>query len=286
MYKALLTSLTLCGAAFAQCVCAPTMFMPSLISGQHEEFRISFTPDGQTLFFARSQKGAWFPQSRKATIYTSSLEGGYWSAPVVASFSGKYSDIDPFVSPDGQRIYFSSIRPVNGQERTDADLWVVEKRGNAWSEPIHLGQEVNSPKDDLYPSVDQQGTLYFGSERDFAGGAWDIYSAKSNNGKYGEAQKLPAPVNTAGWDFNPAISADGSTLIFTGLNLPSGAGFGDLYISKQQDGKWSAPRNMGAPINTASDEFHPSLSPDGKTLYFIRRIPKEGDLYSVTLPTW
>ncbi|WP_295815806.1 hypothetical protein [uncultured Deinococcus sp.] len=284
--RALTLALVLTSAVQAQCVCAPALFLPSVVSGPDEEFRVTFTPDGKTMYFARSAKGAWFPQSRKATIYQSTLQGGYWTVPVVAPFSGTHSDIDPFVSPDGQRLYFSSIRPVNGQTRQDADLWMVERRGDGWSEPVHLGDTVNSPRDDLYPSVDRQGTLYFGSEREFDASGWDIYTAKPVGRSYSAATKLPAPVNSSGWDFNPAVTADGQSLYFTGLNLPGGAGLGDLYVSTLQDGKWSAPRNLGAPFNTASDEFHPSLSPDGKTLYFIRRVPVEGDLYSAPLPSW
>lgn len=270
-------------AAQTPCVCPPSPFLPNVVSGPDEEFRVTFTPDGRTLFFARSARGAWFPQSRKATIYTSTFRDGAWTAPVVAPFSGTHGDIDPFVSPDGERLYFSSIRPVNGQARTDADLWMVERRGDGWGEPVHLG-EVNSPRDDLYPSVDRQGTLYFGSEREFEASGWDIYSARPAGRGYGAARKLPAPVNSGGWDFNPAVTADGATLYFTGLNLPGGAGLGDLYVTTRQGDGWSAPRSVGGSVNTASDEFHPSLSPDGRTLFFVRRVPREGDLYSVPLP--
>ena len=52
-----------------------------------------------------------------------------WSDPVIAPFSGKYTDMGPFITLDGQRVYFSSIRPVNGVLRGDIDLWYVEHPG-------------------------------------------------------------------------------------------------------------------------------------------------------------
>ena len=49
---------------------------------------------------------------------------------------------DPFVTPDGDRIYFSSIRPVDGVQRADADLWMVQRSASGWSEPVHLGHRA------------------------------------------------------------------------------------------------------------------------------------------------
>lgn len=108
--------------------------------------------------------------SRQASIYETRFEGGTWATPQVASFSGTYSDLDPFVSPDGTQLYFSSIRPVNGEARGDADLWVVAWAGDGWGEPTRLGESVKSSYDKFYPSIDERGVLYFGSDRDFIDG--------------------------------------------------------------------------------------------------------------------
>src|SRR5688572_7216595 len=117
----------------------PQIFAPGVISDANEQWRLTFTPDGRTAYFAESEK--FFPITRKATIYTSTLKDGQWSEPVVAPFSGTHSDIDPFITPDGQRLYFSSIRPVppdlkvgpaqssdsGGVSRSDIDIWMVER---------------------------------------------------------------------------------------------------------------------------------------------------------------
>lgn len=268
------------------------VFAPGVISDAREQWRITFTPNGKTAYFTTSD--FFFPITRQATIYVSHQVGGEWSAPQVAPFSGTYSDIDPFLSPDGRRLYFSSIRPVDGVMHGDIDLWMVERTpGGGWSEPIHLGPEVNAPGvDELYPSASADGTLYFASGPLFPqpGQHFDIYSARRDGDGFAPRQPLGAGVNTqpvAGgglqdaWEFNPEISIDGKTLVFASLR-PGGYGLGDLYVSHLHRGEWSAARNLGPRVNTAADEYHPTLSRNRRELFFVRRnFPVRGDFYHI-----
>lgn len=270
----------------------PEPFAAPVISDGNEQWRLTFTPDGRTAYFAESEK--FFPFSRKATIYTARLGRDGWSEPAVAAFSGAHSDIDPVVSPDGGRIYFSSIRPVDGIARTDIDIWMVERDGSGWSAPIHLGPEVNGPDDELYPSVSEDGTLYFasGPAAPQPGRHFDIYRAKKAGRGFAPREALGPGVNArpaandphpqAAWDFNPEISRDGTLLLFTSLR-PGGHGLGDLYVSRLVRGEWRAAENLGPAVNTAADEYHPTLSRDGRRLYFVRRSSRPGDFF--TLPT-
>ena len=268
---------------------AAAIFSNGVISDSREQWRITFTPDGKTAYFAESAD--FFPFTRQATIYESHFEHGAWSTPTVAPFSGTYSDIDPFISPDGQRLYFSSIRPVNGVTTGDIDIWMVERTPSGWSDPIHLGPEVNTAADELYPSASANGTLYFASGPLFPqpGRHWDIYSAERDGDGFAPRQALGPAVNTApvagggiqdAWEFNPEITANGKTLVFTSLR-PGGYGFGDLYVSHLENGEWTPAQNLGPLVNTASDEFHPTLSRNQQELYFIRRIPRRGDFYVI-----
>jgi Tol biopolymer transport system component len=270
----------------------PAIFAPDVISDDNEQWRITFTPDGKTAYFAESPE--FFPFTRQATIYVSTFVKGAWTEPVVAPFSGEYSDIDPFLSPNGQRLYFSSIRPVDGVMRGDIDLWMVERTSEGWSEPVNLGPAVNDPNaDELYPSVSADGTLYFASGPFFPqpGLDFDIYRAERDGDGFAPREELGGGVNTqpspsdAGlqdaWEFNPEISVDGKTLVFTSLR-PGGFGLGDLYVSHLVQGEWSAARNLGALVNTTSDEYHPTLSRNARELFFVRRIPFRGDFYRVS----
>jgi hypothetical protein len=262
-----------------------TVVGPGVISTAREEWRITFSPDGRTAYWAVSDE--FFPISRQATIVTSRFRDGAWSAPEVAPFSGVHSDIDPHLSPDGRTLYWSSIRPVDGVERTDADLWmVVRTRDGSWSAPIHLGAAVNGPTDELYPSVAGDGTLYFASDRAGGIGGWDIYRSRRRHGRYGAAENLGSGVNTATWDFNPEITADGTLLLFTALDRPDGFGLGDIYGSRLRGGVAQPAVNLGPCVNSELDEYHPTLARDRRSLIFVRHsyqpwVP--GDFYRVRL---
>ena len=267
---------------------AAAVFAPGVISDTLEQWRVTFTPDGRTAYFAASTE--FFPFTRQATIFVTHYEDGAWTEPDTASFSGRYSDIDPFVSPDGRRLYFSSIRPVGGVEREDIDLWMVEKTGSGWGAPVHLGDGVNRPDaDELYPSVDAAGTLYFASGPFFPqpGKHFDIYRAERSGSDFGARVALGSGVNTApvaggglqdAWEFNPEVTADGKTLVFTSLR-PGGRGLGDLYVSRYEGGAWTAARNLGPTVNTAADEYHPTLTRDRRVLLFVRRGDGDGDFF-------
>lgn len=269
----------------------PEIFAPGVISDEREQWRITFTPKGRTAYFATSEE--FFPFTRQSTIYVSHYRWGRWSPPEVASFSGEYSDIDPFIAPNGRRLYFSSIRPVDGQLNGDIDLWMVERTRDGWGEPIHLGPEVNDPgADELYPSVDARGTLYFASGPFFPqpGKHFDIYRAERAGDGFAPREALGSGVNTepdpAGeltdaWEFNPEIFMDGKTLVFTSLR-PGGFGLGDLYVSHYRRGAWQPARNLGPRVNTEADEYHPTLSRNRRALYFVRRQPERGDFYHVS----
>ncbi|MBA3948532.1 MAG: PD40 domain-containing protein [Acidobacteria bacterium] len=268
----------------------PVVFSPGVISDEKWQWRLTFTPDGRTAYFSESD--GFFPASRKGSIYVSQRRGGAWSAPELAPFSGTHSDMDPFVTPDGNRLYFSSIRPGGGVDRPDLDLWMVEKRGRGWSDPVRLGPDVNSDADELYASASSDGTLYFASGplAPAPGQHFDIFRARRAGTGFAAREALGPGVNTqpsasdatpvAAWEFNPEISADGTLLVFASLR-PGGLGLGDLYASRFENGAWSAAVNLGAPVNTAADEYHPTLSRDGRQLYFVRRPGSHGDFFIV-----
>ncbi|MCP3097424.1 hypothetical protein LZ198_00900 [Myxococcus sp. K15C18031901] len=262
---------SLATSASASAPRTPEVFAPGFVSlPDQEEYRIAFTPDGRTAYWGVSLD--FFPISRQSTIVFSEFRDGRWSEPRVAPFSGVHSDIDPFISPDGRRLYFSSIRPVDGVAREDVELWVVERRRDGgWGTPRHLGAAVNSSADELYPSVDAAGTLYFGSDRDGGYGGWDLYRAFLRpDGSYGPAENLGPAINTEYWEFNPHVLPDGDTLLFASIDRPDGFGSGDLYVASRTWRGWQPARNLGPTVNTALDEYHPVLSPDHDTLYFIR----------------
>jgi len=128
-------ALSLLGLA-ASAIPEPTLFAPGVISTGEYESHAAFSPDGGTLYFLKNTAdfGHW-------TIVSSHLRSGNWTAPEVVPFSGRYSDADPFVTPDGSKLYFISTRPVDGKPKEDLDIWIVEKKGEAWGEPRNLERQ-------------------------------------------------------------------------------------------------------------------------------------------------
>lgn len=241
----------------------PVVFGAGVISTGDDESHLAFTPDGRTLYFLKNT-----PNFSHWTIVVSRFEHGRWSVPEVAPFSGQYSDADPFITPDGQRFFFISTRPVDGKRKEDNDIWMMEKKGAGWGDPQHLGPAINSEANEWFPTVANNGALYFGSERPGGQGSADIWRAPLTQGRYGAAENLGQPINSRAGEFEPLIASDESFLIFAAAGREGGLGAFDLYVSRFKEGVWTQPLNLGEGINSSRWDFAPKLSPDGRYFFF------------------
>ena len=242
----------------------PEIFAPGVVSLGFHEHNIAISPDGREIFFTAASS-----DFAKYLILTSRLRDGVWTMPQVAPFSGVRNDEAPAFSPDGRRLYFSSRpRPGGGAARDDFDIWYVEKTNDSWSEPVNLGEPVNSAQNEVNPSVASNGTIFFQRLEKLGTLAWDIYSASPGKEGYGIPEKLPAPVNTDANEAGPFIAPDGSYLLFQS-NRPGGYGIMDMYVTfRTRNGGWSEPANLGEPVNSPYGDAGPAVSPDGKYLFF------------------
>lgn len=221
-------------------------------------------PDGHTLYFVKSAPG--FLRDAHFTIVTSRHSETGWSRPEVAPFSGRHSDLNPWISPDGGRLYFSSNRPLAGDRPVDFNIWVVEWVDGAWGEPRVLPPPINSRANELWLSETDAGEVFFDSDRAGDDGGWDIYTAAREGAGYGPARKLAA-LNGPGLDINPTVAPDGRWLLFSSWDRAGEGTRGDLYLSRRAGDGWTAPEPL-VHVNSAADEFHPAVSRDGRYLYF------------------
>jgi WD40-like Beta Propeller Repeat len=177
----------------------PEVFEPNVISTADDESHPHFTSDGKTLYFLKNTAdfNHW-------TIVVSHEQNGKWSTPEVAPFSGQYSDADPFITADGERFFLISMRPVNGKPKEHTDIWMMKKSGADWAEPEHLAA-VNSETNEWFPTVSNNGNLYFGSERAGGKGKCDIYCSKRVDGKYGAPENLGEPINSGATKLSPSL---------------------------------------------------------------------------------
>ena len=238
-----------------------TVFEPGVISTADDESHPTFTPDGATLFFLKNT-----PTFRHWTIVESHYANGRWGTPEVAPFSGQYNDADVFLAKDGS-VFFISNRPVNGNPRKDTDIWVMRRKGAGFADPEH-NDAVSSPKYEWFPTVADNGTLYFGSGREGGLGGTDLWRSRLVDGKYQAPENLGAAINTAGNDTEAWIAPDESYMIFSTDGRKDTRGADDIYVSRRSGDSWSEPRNLGDAVNSTGSEYGAKPSPDGKYLFF------------------
>ncbi len=231
----------------------------------NDVFGFALAPDERHAYFVKSYGGR-----DSLHLFQTEKENGAWAKPQKAPFSGKYKDIDPAFSPDGNLLIFNSNRPTSATDKTlDFNIWGVRKTNRGWSAPYDLGNIVNSDSSDFYATLAANGNLYFTSLRPGGFGNTDLWRSVYKNGNYQTPENLGNVLNSKKGESNPFIAPNEDFLIFLS-DAEGGFGDSDLYISFNQNGRWSVPQNLGPDINTAFAEFAPSLSPDGKTLFFGR----------------
>jgi len=243
---------------------AAEIFAPGTLSTGMFERDAALSPDGKSFFFTlRYTRGM-------AGIAYSQKVDGQWSEPRIAEFSGKYYDIEPVFHPDGKRLFFVSNRPVHdGESSGDFDIWYVTRRADGWSDPAHLGKPVNQEGNEFYPSFTNDGSIYFTAQRDPTRGGEDLYMCEYQDGRFLPPTNLGDSINTNKGEYNGFVSPDGSFIIYTSEGMGEGHGNEDLYIAfKTRKGHWRKAINMGGQVNSTAFEYCPSLSADGKFLFF------------------
>lgn len=241
----------------------PTLFGEGVFSTGAYDFFVAMTPDQKTAYFCRASAdfAYW-------TILESHWKGGKWQPPTMAPFSGRWSDADPHVSPDGSKLFFISNRPASGDTaRATCDLWVVERAGTGWGEPRPLAG-ICTDATEWSPSVAANGNLYFGATREGGKGRDDLWVSRFADGHYMTPENLGDSINTKFAEVEPWVAPDEGYLIFSAGGRAEGKGALDLYISVRRGGLWSSARPLGHDINSAAMDFNPSVSPDGRTLFF------------------
>lgn len=241
----------------------PELFGEGIISTDLNERDLTIAPDGSELYFTVNN----INNSVRAIIGMK-RDGQEWTAPEVAPFSGRYKDIEPYFSPDGNRLYFASTRPVDGtDEKTDYDLWYVERAGDSWGQARHLPVSVNPGGDEFYPAVAANGNLYFTATDSL--GNENIFLSVWEGNNYARPVALGSAVNTTTYEFNAYISPDERVLIFSSYGRDDGYGGGDLYVSHKDDnGDWQPALNLGDSINSPFLDYCPFVDWENGILYF------------------
>lgn len=197
-----------------------------------------------------------------------------WAPPRIASDQFESS---PAFTPDGREIYFM-------RSSTQFRQWRIlySRCGRqGWSEPQPAPFAAAAPALDADPFVSFDGKrAYFVSTRQNRDGGdqLDIWRvSRSADGRWGEPQRLPAPVNSSASELLPRETADGR--LYFGSDRDGGHGQGDIYIATAQpDGSWQVA-NAGPPVSTPANEYEADLSRDGRSLVVVADRGTRSHLY-------
>jgi outer membrane protein OmpA-like peptidoglycan-associated protein len=204
-------------------------------SENRHEASATYTPDGKTMVFARSNSGKkndYKPEGGDKTtllsvdLWISYNKGGTWSEPVLANINDRTADdFSPVFAPDGTTLYFSSARK-GGQGGNDLYKATLGPNGR-FSPAENLGESINTAGNENFPGVAPDGTLYFASDGRPGLGKLDLFMVKA-----GKPVNLGADVNSPGDDFAPVPMANDMGLFSS--NRAGGKGSDDVYMFKKK----------------------------------------------------
>ena len=144
-------------------------------------------------------------------------------------------------------------------------------------QPQNMGPSVNSKWEEYLPSISANGQFFVFTRRGPHQEkivSEDFYASTfSQDGKWSLAQSLGTALNTFGNEGAQSLSSDGTILFFTACDREDGYGRCDIYVSFLVRGEWSLAQNIGPSVNSPHWESQPSISPDGKELYFVSNRP-------------
>ena len=246
------------GIATAQ----PVEIFPVECNTSDDDFAPVLARSGRVMYLTVDRGG------NAHTIESANRTPSGWSASTQAP--GDINDGEqngcPAMTPDGQFMIFASFEsPVDGRGRTD--LYSARRVNGAWGEISNLGLTVNSSAWDSHPTLSSDGrTLYFASDRKSGRGGVDLYVSYLDNGRWTAATPVD-DINTEFDEMAPRIAADNATLFFAS-NRPGGQGGHDLYVARRSGNDFRSVRNLGAPINSPSNELFYTVVPNSKHAYF------------------
>lgn len=245
------------------------------------EGELSFADDGTMVYCSAREDMAVAPGDPKDLyIATFNAETGGWNTPVNMGLpinAAPATDVDPlrlgddrepWISADGNTIYFKSDRSATTSPRNNNDLFITRKVNGNWTAPEIIGFPISTNEGDEHcPAILQDGqTLCFASKRAGGYGGSDIYCANQDaNGEWMTPVNQGPNINTAAEEFHFTQDVDG--MVYFSSARPGGFGGMDIWGAMQQ-GKnaWSEAHNLGPRVNTAGADMCPALPPGGDTI--------------------
>ena len=245
----------------------PEIFAPGIVSlNGRQENGISFSPNLDEVYFSAEKKDG------DSDIYFSKLEGKKWTPIKKANFTKgkKDAEMQPFVSFSDKKIYFTA----HNSDLTDTKIWYVNRLKDSWGDAIKLDSPINDDQV-FYANQAKNGDLFYTNVSKIK-----MNYAPNKNGEFPEVQEVEIEFGVHGF-----IAPSQDFLVVNARNKEDDKRKDhDIYVYfKGKDGTWTKPINLGNTVNSNFSENTPSITPDGKYLFFCRK--NEGgvsDIYWVS----
>ncbi len=204
-----------------------------------------------------------------------------------------YDELNPVISPDGQTLYVTvANHPQNiGGMKDRGDIWFSRlTETNQWSALIHGGNQLNDKAFNGVAGFSSDGSLmYLLNHYDASGHVaktQGIAVSRNNGSGWSTPQNISIPYfQNKSSLLSGSISQNQKFFVYSADTYGT-KGVDDLYVTiKGTDGKWAEPKNLGATLNTQFQELSPSLSADGKTIYFSSNGRKGSGSFDVYFAT-
>jgi len=202
-----------------------------------------------------------------------------------------YDEQNPVITADGKALYFTlANHPQNVNGKKDlGDIWISLWIGGAWTAPVHGGSVINDGSYNAVAGFSSDGNQlflmnHFGKNGNAASTQGVSISKRTDSGwSTPENISVPYFLNRAP-RLTGMINDEGNVFIFSADSYNT-KGVEDIYVTLKKDDRWTEPINLGSTINSSSQELTPSMSPDGKTIFFASNGRKGFggfDIYSST----
>lgn len=273
----------------------PTMSEPvsiAAINSNSGDYMPQVSPTGTRLYFTSVRKGGFDdpddnnPNDFGEDLYFSKLTNDSWSTPELLPepLNSMGDDFGSAFTGDGQVMVYVKCETPEGIG--NCDLYITQLVGTEWSKPMNMGNVVNSDDWDSQPTISSDGNrVIYTSARAGGYGGSDLYMIEKNQlGEWGIPQNLGGIVNSPFNENSPYLAPDGKTLYFASNGHPGYGGM-DIFYSLFENGKWSAPKNLGAPLNSKGDDTNFSISAEGMGYFSSSRLDGANfEIFQIELP--
>jgi len=229
------------------------VFAPGIVSieGRYE-YGIAFSPDLKEVYFSTQEEGG------VASIHASRLEKGKWQPIELLSLTNgeKAGEMQPFISHDNNTMYFTAYNT----DFSDTKIWQAQRSHSGWEKASKLDSPIND-EEVFYSTLASNGDMYYTDIYKS-----NVYSSSASKGKYPKTE-----VVDIAFGIHSFISPSQDYILVDGLAKGKEKKDKDIFVYfKKKDNTWSEPINLGSGVNSEFYETVPSVTPDGKYLFFSR----------------